>query len=77
MNGKYEFRTSAGTFKIAADGKNWKAMFEDECLGHYPSAKRAAKDLAGGHCDLPSCGAPSEFGVSDDLFDWEFIRARC
>ena len=77
MNGKYVFRTSAGTFKITADSNGWKAMFEDECLGHYASAKRAAKELAGGHCASPSCGAPSEFGVSGDLFDWEFVRAQC
>lgn len=77
MNGKYVFRTSAGTFKIANDGKNWKAIFEDEYLGHYISAKHAAKELASGHSDRPSCGDPSEFGVSDDLFDWEFVRAKC
>ena len=77
MNGKYVFRTSAGTFRIAADGKGWMAMFEDQSLGHYASAKRAAKELASGHSDRPSCGDPSDLGVSGDLFDWEFVRAKC
>lgn len=76
MSGYFVFATKAGRFAIVPSSGRWHAMFEDERLGSYASPQHALDDLAGGHCDWPSCGDPSTFGLPDELSDWTFVRTR-
>ena len=77
MTGYFQFKTHAGIFRIVPHGGLWAAAFEDETLGvNYLSAQHALDDLAGGHCDWPSCGDPSSFGLPDDIGGWTFVRRR-
>lgn len=75
MSGYYRFTTRVGQFRIVPSAGRWEAMFQDEKLGNYATAQLALGDLAGGHCDWPSCGDPSQFGLPDDLSDWRFVRS--
>lgn len=73
----YRFKTKVGDFHILQrqDG-NWHPMFQDEDLGPYQTAQHALDDLAGGHTYWPSCGDPSQYGLPDELSEWELVRAR-
>ncbi len=77
MSEYFSFRTRAGTFRIKREGDRWRPYFEEEKLmGTYLSPQHAVDDLAIGATDWPSCGDPSELGISDDISDWSHIK-RC
>lgn len=69
--------TRAGTFwvRLERDGL-WHAWFEDEDLGAYKRPTTAAQELASGVTHWPSCGDPSDWGVPEELEDWQAHSAR-
>lgn len=71
--GQYIYLTDAGHFTIVSqEGDSWHAMYEDEDLGSYSSPQQALESLIEGRTTTPSCGAPSQFGLSNDLAEWPF-----
>lgn len=73
---QYVWRTRHGTFRIQQTPRGWVPTFDGEPLSSgYRTPQEALDELAGGHTDWPSCGDPSTMGLSDDLADWEPIRA--
>lgn len=77
MSGYYRYATRAGEFRIVQEPSGrWQAMFEGEGLGSYQHPWQAAEDLAGGHTYTPSCGDSANFGLPEDLADWELVRSR-
>ena len=75
MHGYWQFRTEHGAFRIVPDAARFVAFFESEPLGSYASAEQALEDLVGGSTAWPSIGDPANFGLPDDLSEWEFMRA--
>lgn len=77
MTGYYRYSTRAGEFRITQERSGrWQAMYGDEGLGSYAHPWQAAEDLSGGHTYTPSCGDTARLGLPEELFEWEFVRAR-
>jgi hypothetical protein len=74
MDGYWKFRTEYGAFRIVPTEEGWEVFHEDEMLGSYSSAEQALKGLLGGEGARPTAGNAAEFGLPDDLADWEFVR---
>ena len=70
---KYTFGMARGSVKLLPDtGGRYRARYDGEDLGSYPSAQHAADDVAGGHTFTPSDGTDFEAeGVPNDLGEWE------
>ena len=73
---RFRFDTSVGTFYIAesSDGR-FHPVFDEESLGSYANAWKAAEDLAGGHTFSASgVDDTSVLGIPDDLSEWEIVN---
>lgn len=69
-------RTPHGNWYIRFHQGRFHPVFEDEWLGSYATAVQALEDLAGGSTFWPSCGDPSECGLSEEVSDWSVVRLR-
>jgi hypothetical protein len=74
MSGYWEFRTPHGAFRVVPSAGRYTAAFEEESLGSYFTAEQALDDLVGGSTVWPSVGDPREFGLPDDLSEWDFVH---
>lgn len=73
VTGQYIFPTQAGHFAIISQDELWHAMYEDEDLGGFSTPQQALENLIEGRTPPPSCGDPSQFGLSEDLTKWSFF----
>lgn len=66
----YSYRTRRGVFRAVLKRGRWRAMFEDEDLGPYRTARDAAYAIANGETSWPSCGNPMLLRIPEELDDW-------
>ena len=72
MRKLFVWNTRIGPFYIAESQGRYHPVFEDESLGSYETAQRAADDLAGGHTFSISSGIDTAtLGIPDEVTGWE------
>jgi hypothetical protein len=75
----YRHRSRIGTFHIRREqdwrGVRWTVYCQNERLGAYVTPHVAVEEVAGGSCDWPGVTNPADLNISDDISDWEAVRA--
>ena len=69
---RYTFKSDVGPFHIVEHNRLFHPVFQGHYLGAYPSAQRAADDLARGETlKAPGVADTAALGIPPDLEQWQ------